>query len=360
LMVLAGMQIGFNIFIRVENFIYSVIASMVLFLPSSFWDWLEAQVIDRYAWLKTMKMTARSWMIKGARAFKMFENIANPEKFKRENAVKSDDMHETQHLLLWDVPLISEREKLNTDHIESSKDIPLLAPMPTKLNKYLSLFFLVYLFVNNLGDVQLRLFPKPDGGNIGELLRIDQQWVMYGPDVSPYTSFELLIGEIHGESMGVVNGSASGADDGEQLQQRSRRIVLNDLLTSNWKKVTVFEGEKQYQRPWNPTNINPSMRWERFLEKTGRNGQMKDSVLFWFCKHVKERELVLRYQDHEKQYDRGESVKEERFMAQTMKRAGWCHVSGQIVDLWKQDSNSSFPQYRNEQVRCGHPVVCPK
>ena len=345
IIILGGMQFGFNIFIRVENFGYSVATSMVLFIPSLFWDWLD-QIIQRNQRLKSIQMKVRGALIYGARSFKMFERIGNRNMENDKKKIKDLEIEETVNGVLWDIPIISDEEKDNIDMIQSSKDIGLLQPEPTKLNRYLSLFFLVYLFINNLGDVQLRLFPKPDGGNIGELLRIDQQWVMYGPDVTPSTSFQLLMGEIE-----IIEGDKT----------YKKRIVLNDLLTSNWKQVTVFEGEKKYKRPWNPTNINPSMRWERLLVKSSTKSDMMNSILFWFCKHVKDRNLRLRYQNHEKRYDdQKEYVKMESVFVNKMLRGGWCNVHGDIIDLWKQNTSISLPQYQNEYTRCYNPVVCPR
>ena len=348
--VLGGMQLGFNIFIRVENFGYSVAVSMLLFIPSLFWDWFEDQ-IESTPVLKGFKMKIRGWLISGARTFKLLDLHQNPVK-----STTDIEMIETEHSLLWDIPIISDTEKSDISEIQSSKDIKLLPPKPTKLNMYLSIFFLIYLFINNLGDVQLRLFPKPDGGNIGELLRIDQQWIMYGPDVAPYTHFELLMGEIE---INIGLDKESG-----DTKYKKKKIVLNDLLTTNWKQVTVFEGDKKYKRPWNPTNINPSMRWERLLSKVGgKPGQWKSSVLFWFCKHLKQTTLTLRYQDHTQKYDDqriSDKTKTEIVNVNRMTRAGWCTVRGEIIDQWKQNTSIRLPQYKNEDIRCFNPVVCPK
>mmetsp|Transcript_37306 Transcript_37306/g.61347 ORF Transcript_37306/g.61347 Transcript_37306/m.61347 type:complete len:89 (+) Transcript_37306:2-268(+) len=86
-----------------------------------------------------------------------------------------------------------------------------------------------------------------------------------------------------------------------------------------------------------------------------------NSILFWFCKHVKQQSLMLRHQNGENKYDDGTSVKQERFMPIKMKHARWCHLSGEVVDLWQQNatSNGYMPEYRNEQTRCYQPIVCP-
>eukprot|EP01084_Bolivina_argentea_P072878 132290_1 len=336
LFMLYMMQILFNVFVRIENFGYSTSTSMVIFIPSSLWDLFE-KLFTKIHVLNNIKLKIHSLMLRAARTFKMFENIGNP------NAGKNDKIVEMEHSLLWDVPMISEHEKTNIDIINSSKDICLLQPIATKLNKYLSLFFLIYIFINNLGDVQLQLFPKPDGGNIGEILRIDQQWVMYGPDVSSYTSFDLLVGEIE-----INEGS----------NKYIKKIVLNDLLTSNWKEVTVFEGKDKYKRLFNPTYINPDMRWERLFVKVNKKTDMMDSILFWFCKHIKERDLMLRYQNHERKYDYGNYIKQEKIKVNKMIRAGWCKVHGEIIDLWKQNTSIALPQYRNEMIRCFHQITC--
>ena len=203
--------------------------------------------------------------------------------------------------------------------------------------------------MNNLGDVQLRLFPKPDGGNIGELLRIDQQWVMYGPDVVPHTEFDLLMGEIK-----------YSYNDKSNTELKTKKIVLNDLLTSNWKSVTIFEGIKKYKRPFNPTNINPSMRWERlFVKIGGYTTKMMDSVLFWFCKHTNNRELILKYQNHSNKFDNGIPLKTEIVYIHKMTRAGWCRFQGEIIDLWKQNKTIKLPQYKNEKLRCYHQISYP-
>eukprot|EP01083_Nonionella_stella_P081104 223254_1 len=345
LLALFGMQFGFNLFIRIENFGYSVSTSMVLFIPSCVWDMLES-VIQNISILNRCKLKVRALMIRTARSFKMFELVANPP--SSDDNAKSDksEPEETKHSFLWDIPLVSEDEKKNIGNIRSSKDIVLLSPNPTVWNRCLSLFFLVYLFVNNLGDVQLRLFAKPDGGNIGEVLRIDQQWVMYGPDVTPRTSFDLLVGEIE-----ITDGK----------EKVMKKVVLNDLLTSNWKKVTVFEGTKRYKRPLNPTNINPNMRWERLFVKMNTRGDMMRSVLFWFCKHMnmEQREIWLRYQNHENKYDDGIAIKQEIVKTNKMLKAGWCLVEGEIVDLWKQNASMPSPQYKNESIRCYRQITCP-
>merc|ERR1712228_55386 len=285
------------------------------------------------------KLQIRGLMIGAARKFKLYEKVANNQK-------SDNNVEEMQHSLLWDIPFISDAEKENIEMIESSKDIILLNPIPTKLNKYFSIFFLVYMIVNNLGDVQLRLINKPDGGNIGELLRIDQQWVMYGPDVDESVSFNLLIGEVDIKYKDKTRGT--------------KKIVLNDLLTSNWKKVTVFEGADKYKRPWNPTYLNPSMRWERLLIKVSKRTDMMDSVLFWFCRHIKGKDLALKYQNHDNQYDDGVPVKEEYVKVDAMMRAGWCTVRGDIVEIWKQNASMPMPQYENEDIRCFHQITCPQ
>lgn len=169
--------------------------------------------------------------------------------------------------------------------------------------------------------------------------------MMYGPDVLPSTSFDLLVGEIE------VN---SPNDGGKEM----KRVVLNDLLTSDWTKVTVFEGDDKYKRPWNPTNINPNMRWERLFAKVSQRADMMDSVLFWFCKHIKGKRLRLRYQDHTLQYDDGTDVQSELVTVNKMVRAGWCSVSGEIIDLWEMDTTIGLPQYKNEKIRCYHQMAC--
>ena len=93
-------------------------------------------------------------MVSGARTFKTFENLS---------ALHGDasSIETSERSLLWEIPLISQEEQQHGDQIEVTKSIGLLTPIPTKLNRVLSCFFLVYLVINNLGDVQLRLFSKP-------------------------------------------------------------------------------------------------------------------------------------------------------------------------------------------------------
>lgn len=155
LVILSGMQFGFNVFIRVENFGWSMATSMVLFLPPFFWEKVEATRSFR-KW----SMWLRGWMVFGARTFKTFENLSTLYGAPT-NQLNVDNMETTQRSLLWEIPLISEEEQQHSDRIEVNKSIGLLTPIPTKLNRVLSCFFLVYLMINNLGDVQLRLFPKP-------------------------------------------------------------------------------------------------------------------------------------------------------------------------------------------------------
>ena len=308
---------------------------MVIFLPPLFWEWLEGTSVFR-KW----SLVLRGWMLRGARTFKAFENLSTLHQNEEPQTPKV-----MERSLLWEIPLVSEEEQLYDDRVDVSKSPPLLQPKPTKLNRILSCFFLVYLVINNLGDVQLKLFPKPDGGNIGELLRLDQQWVMYGPDVLPTTSFDLLVGEIEVDTAG---------GRGTEI----KRVVLNDLLTSDWTQVTVFEGEDTYKRPWNPTNINSNMRWERLFVKVSQRSDMMDSVLFWFCKHIKGRTLRLRYQDPGQQYDDGRDVRSELVTVHKMVRAGWCSVEGEIINLWEMNKTIGFPQYKNERTRCYHQMAC--
>jgi len=321
----------------IENLGYSMAISMILFLPSLFWDKFEAFIASVH-YLNNAKLQIRGFLISAARRFRVYEQVGNRQS-------NNESMQMMEHSMLWDIPLISAEESANISMIDSSKDILLLNPLPTQLNKYLSIFFLIYLFVNNFGDVQLRLLQKPDGGNIGELLRIDQQWVMYGPDVDENVSFNLLTGH----ALIAYKDETMGKAD----------IVLNDLLTSNWQKVTVFEGADKYKRPWNPMHLTPSMRWERLLVKASKKTDMRDSVLSWFCKHIKGKELVLRYQNHKKQYDDGLSIKEEYVTVEKMTHASWCTANGQIVNLWKQNTSLPMPQYQNEEIRCFHQIECP-
>ena len=84
-----------------------------------------------------------------------------------------------------------------------------------------------------------------------------------------------------------------------------------------------------------------------------------ESVLLWFCKHTKNRELILKYQNHSNKYDNGISIKIENVYIHKTIKTNWCKYKGEIIDLWKQNQSIKLPQYKNENVRCYHETICP-
>ena len=321
LFVLYNMQFGFNIFIRLENFGYTTCVAMILFIPSSFWEYVSRVKLTRlkYIWRKIIFKAAKKLILIDELLNVMYPKPKTSEYMENKFKYKG---------YLWKIYPSSLRYNPQ--------------PKPTLLHKILSIFFLIYLIINNLGDVQLRLITKPDGGNIGEILRLDQQWVMYGPDVTESTEFDVIIGRI------LTNSN------------KEYSIVLNDIVYTFSKQVTIYFNEQSYKRPINPTYITKSMRWERLFQKSNNYPGIKRSIIQYFCKKLQYKDISLniRYPNPNNKYDDGSTYKNEWIKVNKMIYGKWCVFNGKIVNMWRQNSTQNYPEYKDEYLFCYDQISC--
>eukprot|EP01084_Bolivina_argentea_P213814 363035_1 len=134
------MQIMFNLSMRLDSFLYSVIIALVPFIPSSFWE-------NSY-WENIYSFVSKTFI--GSNSYCVHNNL----------------------LFVYD--------KKNVLKI-------------SLLNKMISTFFFIYLIFQNLSySGTLSLFKLVDNRQIENYLGIDQKWRMFGPDVDDIASYDII------------------------------------------------------------------------------------------------------------------------------------------------------------------------
>jgi len=208
--------------------------SMIPFIPSLVWE-----KIEKICALNQIKHKI-GYLMKKLASFEWFESAQNMrfEWFK--------------WFELWNIESNELKENI------------LFKPQATALNQCLSLFFFAYIFIG----CWINFSEQWTMNKLNEILNLDQQWTMFAT-TSRNTSFNLLIGEIE-----IIYANNTHA---------MQHIVLNDLLTSNWRKATVFEGESKYKRLSNPTYFNPSWHWTRLFDQNNRRRLFFQSMGFKKC-----------------------------------------------------------------------------
>lgn len=136
---------------------------------------------------------------------------------------------------------------------------------------FVTYFLLIYMIYNFCGERQW--IPKHDSGDLGELLRFSQYWVMFGSP--PTTSVHMiLIGTVDGEQVDVWEWI------------RSRRMSTMNLA------------ERRAQIWTNMTHVYPSPRWERIFDQWGqrRDTRLGRHFLVQLCKTSPFEEVSLVWQ----------------------------------------------------------------
>ena len=127
-----------------------------------------------------------------------------------------------------------------------------------KVRNLLSSFFLFYMAYNWCGE--RRWIAKHDNGDIGEFLRFNQNWLMYGPDVSRTTMATLITGKVQ-QSEPQRNNSTD-----------SRRLdILKAIRDNDWGgKSEIDHSTYMFMRyeetPGDMAARFPSWRWEVSLK----------------------------------------------------------------------------------------------
>lgn len=152
--------------------------------------------------------------------------------------------------------------------------LQLKAPMPKtqdrlgnkslggKVRKVFSSFFLFYMVYNFCGE--RRWIAKHDNGDIGEFLRFNQNWLMYGPDVSRTTMATLITGKVQQSEIQSNNSTDSN------LEPR-RLDILKAVRDNDWGgKSEINHSTYMFMRyeetPGDMASRFPSWRWEVSLK----------------------------------------------------------------------------------------------
>jgi len=119
----------------------------------------------------------------------------------------------------------------------------------------LSCFFLFYMVYNWCGE--RNWIAKHDGGDIGEFLRYNQNWLMYGPDVSTSSLVTLITGKIQDSQ------DSNNATD----TSKERRIdILKAIRTRDWGSNSEIDHptylNMRQETPGDMAARYPSWRWE--------------------------------------------------------------------------------------------------
>ena len=136
---------------------------------------------------------------------------------------------------------------------------------------YVTYFLLIYMIYNFCGE--RRWIAKHDGGDIGELLRFSQYWVMFGSP--PTTSVHMIL---------------TGTVDGEQVD-------VWEWIRSH--HMTAMNLEERLTQMWtNMTHVYPSPRWERIFDQWGqrRDTRRGQYFLVQLCKISPFQDLTLVWQ----------------------------------------------------------------
>ena len=131
-----------------------------------------------------------------------------------------------------------------------------------KVRKLFSSFFLFYMAYNWCGE--RRWIAKHDNGDIGEFLRFNQNWLMYGPDVSRTTMATLITGKVQQSQLQRNNSTDSN------LEPR-RLDILKAIRDDEWGgKSEIDHSTYMFMRyketPGDMAARFPSWRWEVSLK----------------------------------------------------------------------------------------------
>uniref|UniRef100_A0A7S4HU90 HTTM domain-containing protein n=1 Tax=Odontella aurita TaxID=265563 RepID=A0A7S4HU90_9STRA len=136
---------------------------------------------------------------------------------------------------------------------------PKSATLQAKVRKCISAFFLFYMLYNAGGNYGI--IAKHDDGDIGEFLRFNQWWVMYGPNVGTVDKVGMMIG--------VIDPPIEGMNDegGMTNTQAVQRVdLMKAIRTNDWSSASILD-ETEYAKmrqelPGNMASRFPSWRWE--------------------------------------------------------------------------------------------------
>ena len=131
-----------------------------------------------------------------------------------------------------------------------------------KIRKVFSSFFVVYMAYNWCGE--RRWIAKHDNGDIGEFLRFNQNWLMYGPDVSRTTMATLITGKVQGDEIQSKNSTDSN------LEPR-RLDIFKAIRDNEWGGSSEIDHStymfmRYEETPGDMAARFPSWRWEVSLK----------------------------------------------------------------------------------------------
>jgi len=131
-----------------------------------------------------------------------------------------------------------------------------------KTRKLFASFFLFYMVYNWCGE--RRWIAKHDHGDIGEFLRFNQNWLMYGPDVSRTTMATLITGK--------VKESRTQNDNSTDSKLEPRRLdILRAIRDNDWGSnseidYSTYMFMRHEETPSDMAARFPSWRWEVSLK----------------------------------------------------------------------------------------------
>eukprot|EP01084_Bolivina_argentea_P016374 30646_1 len=196
-----GMQIGFNACLRLESFLFSSFVGLILFFPSSFWDFIES-------------------------VFKQSKDCSE----QNLNAVSETHISKFNLLFYHDK---NDGNKVKT----------------TTLHRILSWLFFIYLIINNITEkpIQQLVWLQFDNKVIAKFFGINQNWGMFGPDIYNRTKYTIVYANIYG------NNTVMKVDYLTLLKTNWNNTNVMDLDIN------------KFYVPYNPSHTYTFRRWERHL-----------------------------------------------------------------------------------------------
>jgi hypothetical protein len=254
---------------------------------------------------------------------------------------------------------------------------------PRILNEFLALFFAAYAVMNCFGNNPWKLWSKPDGGNIGEVLRLTQHWNMFA-DMRYNAQYDYVVadveleivedyrarGEFHAKNDAFDARNAASRTVG---RQGSAQILYNDLQTSGYKKASWYK-RQTFLKHENPTYAWKSARWEKAIKKSLKKDDRIESMLKYLCREIDwyaKREHVFELNGDRQRHNTKRKVPE--FVRQTLgspsnntalvklkkvTKVSMCTFWGAQMRLEKQLEKGLPRSFETEWLGCRHVVDC--
>jgi hypothetical protein len=240
-----AMQFGFGCCLRLELFPLVSAAMMLAFVPSLYWNKF-ARLISKSS---PPPVHVHVTKLNKTVPMQLQSNVdvqSQKPGLRQRNLIMAKS-----HTAAVHPPVRS------VDAIATSATHKSITP-PSVILRIWSGFFLCYIIMLNLGD--LDLVTKPDNGDIGEALRINQMWVMFSPDPPPTSGWV------------VAEGTLS---DGTSID------MLHAIKNSFHPDLSHHQ-PASYEPPATPAYVYRTFRWQKYFSEVAQNN---DINRLWYITH---------------------------------------------------------------------------